>query len=217
MPFPCCVAGAKIALPEVKLGLVPGAGGTQRLPRAIGVEAALNMIVSGIGCVVRADSKAPALIDEIVDGDLLQGALAFARKVVAEHRPLTRLRDVKIDFPNADAFFQFARNSVGSARKELSRSAQMHRRGCRGRDQAFRRRPCVRARAFHATRANAGVARAAPRVLRRARGGQDPRRVPRTRRRARSTTRCGDRRGHDGRRNRDELPERRAFRSPSSR
>ncbi|MDQ6922699.1 MAG: 3-hydroxyacyl-CoA dehydrogenase NAD-binding domain-containing protein [Pseudomonadota bacterium] len=109
--------GAKIALPEVKLGLLPGAGGTQRLPRAIGVEAALNMIVSGAP-VSSERFKGTKLIDEIIEGpslenELLRGALAFARKVVAERRPLTRLRDVKIAFPNADAFFQFARNSVG--------------------------------------------------------------------------------------------------------
>ena len=110
--------GAKIALPEVKLGLVPGAGGTQRLPRAIGVEAALNMIVSG-ATVSSEQFKGTRLIDEIVDGELLQGALAFARKVVAEKRPLTRLRDVKVDFPNADAFFQFARNSVGPLAKNF--------------------------------------------------------------------------------------------------
>ena len=115
--------GAKIALPEVKLGLLPGAGGTQRLPRAIGVEAALNMIVSGAP-VSSEQFKGTKLIDEIIEGtllenELLQGALAFARKVVAERRPLTRLRDVKIDFPNADAFFQFARNSVGPLAKNF--------------------------------------------------------------------------------------------------
>jgi 3-hydroxyacyl-CoA dehydrogenase len=120
--FRVASSGAKIALPEVKLGLVPGAGGTQRLPRAIGVEAALNMIVSGTP-VSSEQFKGTRLIDEIVEGslenELLQGALAFARKVVAEHRPLTRLRDVKIDFPNADAFFQFARNSVGPLAKNF--------------------------------------------------------------------------------------------------
>ncbi len=110
--------GAKIALPEVKLGLVPGAGGTQRLPRAIGVEAALNMIVSGAP-VPSEQFKGTKLIDEIIEGELLQAALAFARKVVAEKRPLTRLRDVKIAFPNADAFFQFARNSVGPLAKNF--------------------------------------------------------------------------------------------------
>ena len=110
--------GAKIALPEVKLGLLPGAGGTQRLPRAIGVEAALNVIVSGAP-VSSEQFKGTKLIDDIIDGELVQGALAFARRVVAERRPLTRLRDVKMDFPGADAFFQFARNSVGPLTKNL--------------------------------------------------------------------------------------------------
>ncbi|MDQ6916561.1 MAG: 3-hydroxyacyl-CoA dehydrogenase NAD-binding domain-containing protein [Pseudomonadota bacterium] len=110
--------GAKIALPEVKLGLLPGAGGTQRLPRAIGVEAALNMIVSGAP-VSSEQFKGTRLIDEIIEGDLLSGALVFARRVVAERTPLTRLRDVKVDFPNADAFFQFARNSVGPLAKNF--------------------------------------------------------------------------------------------------
>jgi 3-hydroxyacyl-CoA dehydrogenase len=121
--FRVASSGAKIALPEVKLGLVPGAGGTQRLPRAIGVEAALNMIVSG-ATVLSEQFKGARLIDEIIgstalESALLEGAVAFARKVVAERRPLMRLRDVNIDFPNADAFFQFARNSVGPLAKNL--------------------------------------------------------------------------------------------------
>src|SRR5436190_22817962 len=104
------VAGAQIALPEVKLGILPGAGGTQRLPRVIGVETALNMIVSG-EAVPSEHFKGTALFDEMISGDLLQGATAFAQKVVAENRPLKRVRDIKITYPNAEAFFQFARNS----------------------------------------------------------------------------------------------------------
>src|SRR5882724_7070113 len=76
---------ATVALPEVKLGLLPGAGGTQRLPRAIGVEAALNMIVSGAVVPVE-QLRGTALIDAFVEGDLLEGAVAFAEKVVAENR-----------------------------------------------------------------------------------------------------------------------------------
>src|SRR5258706_1465488 len=109
---------AQVALPEVKLGLIPGAVGKQRLPRAVGVETALNMIVSGNP--VPADQlKAAALFDEIVAGDFPEGALAFARKVVVEKRPLKRIRDIKVDFPNADACFQFARNSVAAVAKNL--------------------------------------------------------------------------------------------------
>src|SRR5580692_8569535 len=74
------VAGrsARLALPEVKLGLLPGAGGTQRLPRVIGVEAALNMIVSG--AQVGADQlRDTALFDVLSEGDLLASAADFAR------------------------------------------------------------------------------------------------------------------------------------------
>jgi 3-hydroxyacyl-CoA dehydrogenase len=110
------VKGAQIALPEVKLGLMPGAGGTQRLPRLIGAEAALNMIVSGE--IVPSEKLAEtALFDEMIEGDLLKGALAFAGKIVAEARPLKRVRDIKPSLPNAEGFFQFARNTVGAVAK----------------------------------------------------------------------------------------------------
>ncbi|HWP10701.1 MAG TPA: 3-hydroxyacyl-CoA dehydrogenase NAD-binding domain-containing protein, partial [Ramlibacter sp.] len=107
-------ADAQIALPEVKLGLLPGAGGTQRLPRAIGLEAALNMIVSG-ATVPAAKLKGTALLDEVTDGDPVAAAVALAEKVVAENLPLKRLRDGKIKDPQAEAFLQFARNNVGAA------------------------------------------------------------------------------------------------------
>ena len=82
--------GAQLALPEVKLGILPGAGGTQRLPRAIDAKAALDMMLSGNP--VASDKTPRGLVDEIAQGDLLPAALAFARKVVAEKRPLRRLR-----------------------------------------------------------------------------------------------------------------------------
>ena len=108
--------GAQIAFPEVKLGILPGAGGTQRFPRLVGVETALNMIVSG-ATVPSEKLKGTALWDEFVEGDLLKGALAFAERVVAEQRPLKRVRDLRIDYPNAEGFFQFARNTVGAVSK----------------------------------------------------------------------------------------------------
>ena len=103
--------GAKIALPEVKLGLLPGAGGTQRLPRLLGVEAALNMIVSG-ATIASEKLKATPLFDAFGDGDLLESALRFARRVVAEKMALKKVRDLKLDMPNAEAYLQFARNTV---------------------------------------------------------------------------------------------------------
>jgi 3-hydroxyacyl-CoA dehydrogenase len=83
---------ARLGLPEVKLGLLPGAGGTQRLPRLVGPEKALRMIVTGdpIGA---AEACADGIIDEIAEGELGAAAVAFARRVAAEKRPLQRLRD----------------------------------------------------------------------------------------------------------------------------
>ena len=82
---------ARLGLPEVKLGLLPGAGGTQRLPRAVGPELAVKMIVGGdpIGAE---EAKKNGLIEEIVEGPAA-GGVAFARKVLAEQRPLRKLRD----------------------------------------------------------------------------------------------------------------------------
>jgi 3-hydroxyacyl-CoA dehydrogenase len=83
---------ARVGLPEVKLGLLPGAGGTQRLPRLVGPEKALQMIVSGEP-IAAAEALADGVIDEIATGDLTADAIAFARRVVAERRPLRRVRD----------------------------------------------------------------------------------------------------------------------------
>ncbi len=106
------LADAQLGLPEVKIGLIPGAGGTQRLPRAVGVETALNMIVSG-NPVPAAKLADTALIDRIVEAPLLQAAAAFAREVAAA-RPLPKLRDRTAVEPDAEAFFAFARNAVAS-------------------------------------------------------------------------------------------------------
>jgi len=87
------VKDARFGLPEVKLGLLPGAGGTQRLPRVVGVEKALSMMVSGDP--IRADEAlASSLIDQIVDGDLTAAGVAFAEKVLNEKRPLKKIRDL---------------------------------------------------------------------------------------------------------------------------
>jgi 3-hydroxyacyl-CoA dehydrogenase len=108
------IPGARIALPEVKLGILPGAGGTQRLPRLLGVEPALNMIVSG-ATVASEKLRDTPLFDAFVDGDLLGNAVTLARRVATERLGRKRVRDLKIDMPNAEAFFQFARNTVKAA------------------------------------------------------------------------------------------------------
>ena len=106
----------QIALPEVKLGLLPGAGGTQRLPRLIGLEYAMNIIVSGEP--VQSDQfKGSPLFDEFIEGDLLEGALAFARKVVAEKMPLKRVRDLKVRHPKPDAYINWVKTVVGQMTK----------------------------------------------------------------------------------------------------
>jgi len=113
-------AGTQVALPEVKIGLIPGAGGTQRLPRVIGVENAMNMIVSGEAVKSEMLAQAPGqkLFDKMIDGDLMTGALAFAAEV-ADKRPLPLVRDMKIKHPNAEAYVQFVKNMVGGMSKNF--------------------------------------------------------------------------------------------------
>ncbi|WP_186070846.1 3-hydroxyacyl-CoA dehydrogenase NAD-binding domain-containing protein [Burkholderia gladioli] len=106
--------GTQVALPEVKIGLLPGAGGTQRLPRALGLETALNMIVSGAAVPSEQLAKS-GLFDEMAEGDLLEAAVALARRVGAKPGPHPRVRDRKIEHPNAAGFIQFARNSARAA------------------------------------------------------------------------------------------------------
>jgi 3-hydroxyacyl-CoA dehydrogenase len=88
------VPSAKCGLPEVKLGLLPGAGGTQRLPRIVGPQKALEMVTSGEHVGAK-ECVAMGLLDELVpEGELLKSATDFARKVVAEKRPLKKVREL---------------------------------------------------------------------------------------------------------------------------
>jgi 3-hydroxyacyl-CoA dehydrogenase len=92
--FRIAAPGTRLGLPEIKLGLIPGAGGTQRLPRLVGMDRAMAMILSGEP-VPAQQALADGLIDEIVEGDLTAAAVAFARRVLAEKRPLRRVRDLE--------------------------------------------------------------------------------------------------------------------------
>ena len=109
--------GAQIALPEVKLGLLPGAGGTQRLPRLVGVETALTMIVTG-NTTPSEKLAGTQLFDRMIEGDLMAGAVAFAGEVAGK-RPLPKVRDIRIDLPNQEAFFKIARDTVGAKSKHF--------------------------------------------------------------------------------------------------
>ena len=91
--FRVAAPGARVGLPEIKLGLLPGAGGTQRLPRLIGVEKALPMILSGDPIPAKAALQYGA-IDSILEGELTPAAVEFARRVVREKWPLRRVRDL---------------------------------------------------------------------------------------------------------------------------
>ena len=116
--------GCDVALPEVKLGLIPGAGGTQRLPRVLGVEAALNMIVSGeaIKSEMLAMLPGQKLFDQMASSpqSLAKEAADFAHEVLQNHVPgmaLPRVRDLPCKHPNAQAFFKFSTNMVNGMTK----------------------------------------------------------------------------------------------------
>ena len=114
--------GTSVALPEVKLGLLPGAGGTQRLPRALGVEPALNMIVSGepIKSEMLAMLPGQKLFDKMAVSaeTLFEEALSYARSV-ADVRPMPLVRELPCRHPQGDAYFQFARNMVKGMSKNF--------------------------------------------------------------------------------------------------
>ena len=119
----CChyriaVPSARVGLPEVTLGLLPGGGGTQRLPRLIGPEAALAAITSGTP--MKADQAyAIGVIDQIADeGNLLEGAKAYARKLVAEGAKLNKVRDLNDKVTGVDlAIFEAAREQANKTRR----------------------------------------------------------------------------------------------------
>jgi len=113
------VASAQVGLPEVKLGILPGAGGTQRLPRLIGIDAALNIIVSG-DPVPASQAAKVGVIDKIVDGDLLEGAIAFAKELAAKNAPARKIRDISIDAGKLPAgYFDEARKRIAKEKKNL--------------------------------------------------------------------------------------------------
>ena len=120
--YRCAVPSAKVGLPEVKLGLLPGAGGTQRVPRIAGVKAALDMITKGdpIGA---AKARDMGLIDEVLSGDDLQAAaVAYANDLVESNAPHARVRDITIDPASIEpGFFDgYRKNLAKRARGQIA-------------------------------------------------------------------------------------------------
>ncbi len=114
--YRCALPSAKVGLPEVKLGLLPGAGGTQRVPRIAGVKAALDIMTSGNPVPAPLASQM-GLVDEIIeDGDLKSGALSYIRDLIDSGAPLKRVRDINIDPSSIEPGF-FENYRKGLARK----------------------------------------------------------------------------------------------------
>jgi 3-hydroxyacyl-CoA dehydrogenase len=97
------LASTRVGLPEVHLGLLPGAGGTQRLPRLTGAKYALDAIIAGRH-IPTPEAKSKGIIDAIVEGDLLAGAVAHAQMLVAQKAPRRRVRDLKATLESPDLF-----------------------------------------------------------------------------------------------------------------
>ena len=117
--YRCGTGDAVYGFPEVLIGIVPGGQGTQRLPRLCGVEKALPLMVSG-EFVPAKNALMLGIIDEIVDDELIDGAIAFAERIVAEGRPLRKIRDETANAP-ADGFFETFEESIAKrARGQLA-------------------------------------------------------------------------------------------------
>ena len=108
--------GTRLALPEITLGILAGGGGVQRMPRIIPVERAVEMCLSGAPIPV-AEAHTLGLIDEVVEGDLLAGALRFTAKLVADGKGPRRIRDMAPKIADAKAFFD-------KKRAELQKSSR---------------------------------------------------------------------------------------------
>jgi 3-hydroxyacyl-CoA dehydrogenase len=100
--FRVAAPAARLGLPEVKLGLLPGAGGTQRLPRRIGTARAFEFIATG-NPVSAAEALEMGIVDEICDGDILEGGVAMARRAVAQDLPTVRMSEMKASWSSEQA------------------------------------------------------------------------------------------------------------------
>ena len=117
--YRCALASARVGLPEVKLGLLPGAGGTQRAPRLAGVRASLDLMTTGVPLPAPAALEA-GLIDKIIDGDLREGALAWVRELVAEGRGVRRTSEQSLPGFDAEIFDRYRAALAQRARGQVA-------------------------------------------------------------------------------------------------
>ncbi len=119
--YRCALDTAKVGLPEVHLGLLPGAGGTQRLPRLAGAQASLDIMTSGkpFGAAKAAEL---GIVDRIIDGDLESGALGYAKELIAESAPTRRVAELTVDPKTAsrEMFAAYRKNIGKRARGQIA-------------------------------------------------------------------------------------------------
>ncbi len=183
------VPSAKCGLPEIKLGLIPGAGGTQRLPRLVGPEKALDVILSGTPFGAR-EAMDWGVVDALAnEGKLREDAIAFARRLIAENAPLKKVRDRDEKLAEARAkpeVFDAIRKAQRPKIPRLRGLGEGDRLGEERRRPAVRRRRRERARHVHGAARFDPVEGAAARVLRRTRRRPRSPTSARTRRPSRS-------------------------------
>jgi 3-hydroxyacyl-CoA dehydrogenase len=117
--YRCALASAKVGFPEVKLGLLPGAGGTQRTPRFAGVEASLELITSGAP-IAAGQARQIGLIDKIVDGDLRAAAVAWAEEMIADGTPIRRSSEQSVPDYDDSIFIDYRASLAKRARGQVA-------------------------------------------------------------------------------------------------
>ena len=117
--YRCALPSAKVGLPEVKLGLLPGAGGTQRTPRLAGVKASLDLFISGAP-IPAGQAQSIGLIDKIIDGDLLDGALAWAEALISDNAPIRRSSEQAVPDYEPSIFDEYRRTLAKRARGQMA-------------------------------------------------------------------------------------------------
>jgi len=117
--YRCAISSAKVGFPEVKLGLLPGAGGTQRTPRLAGVKASLDLITTGAP-ITAGQAGQIGLIDEIIDGDLREGAINWAKELIADGLPIRRSSEQAVPDYEASIFDEYRAAVEKRARGQIA-------------------------------------------------------------------------------------------------